>query len=72
MYFEDHMLCSTLRAAIYFGVMPSPDGSGSGSDGEGTPAPVHSGGCAVASGSSVAWWALAALAVARRRRGARR
>jgi poly(hydroxyalkanoate) depolymerase family esterase len=74
MYFDDEMLCSTLRAAIYFGVVPSPDGSGSGSgsDGEGTPGASHSGGCAAGNGGG--WLsAFAALAlVAARRRGSPR
>ena len=35
-YFEDHKLCSTIRAAKFFGVMPGGSGSGSGS-GAGSP-----------------------------------
>jgi len=37
-YFEDHGICSTLRAAKFFGVVPGGSGSGSGSgSGGGTP-----------------------------------
>jgi len=37
-YFEDHKVCSTVRAAKFFGVMPGGNGSGSGS-GSGSGAP---------------------------------
>ena len=35
-YFEDHAICSTLRAAQFFGVIPGGTVTGSGSDGTGT------------------------------------
>jgi len=43
-YFEDHKVCSTLRAAKFFGVVPggSGSGSGSGSNGNGTTTPFVS------------------------------
>jgi poly(hydroxyalkanoate) depolymerase family esterase len=43
-YFEDHEVCSTLRAAKFFGVVPggSGSGSGSGSNGNGTTTPYVS------------------------------
>jgi poly(hydroxyalkanoate) depolymerase family esterase len=36
-YFEDHKVCSTLRAAKFFGVVPGGSGSGSGSGSGGAP-----------------------------------
>jgi poly(hydroxyalkanoate) depolymerase family esterase len=36
-YFEDHKVCSTIRAAKFFGVVPGGSGSGSGSGSGGSP-----------------------------------
>jgi poly(hydroxyalkanoate) depolymerase family esterase len=70
-FFSDEKICSTLRAADFFGLLPgdgSGSGSGSGSDGSGQepPAPGADGGCSTGAGAG--WGALLALAMCRRGR----
>ena len=59
MYFEDHQVCATLRAADFFGLLD--DGGGSGGSGAGSDAAMGHGGCAAGGGGVSPILALALL-----------